>query len=178
MPAMRLTFAVLSQSLVKREAADAITAQEEEINMWKEFKEFIARGNVIDLAVAVIIGAAFGKIVTSLVDGILMPPLGLLLGKVDFSSLFYVLDSSKGMPMSLQDAKAKGIPVIAYGTFINDIIYFLIIAFVIFLLIRTINNMKRKQQADPVVKDCLYCLSTIPVKATRCAHCTADLKAA
>ena len=144
--------------------------------MWKEFKEFIARGNVIDLAVAVIIGAAFGKIVTSLVDGILMPPLGLLLGKVDFSSLFYVLDSSKGMPMSLQDAKAKGIPVIAYGNFINDIIYFLIIAFVIFLLIRTINNMKRKQQADPVVKDCPYCLSTIPVKATRCAHCTADLK--
>jgi large conductance mechanosensitive channel len=146
--------------------------------MWKEFKEFIARGNVIDLAVAVIIGAAFGKIVTSLVDGILMPPLGLLLGKVDFSSLFYVLDSSKGMPLSLQDAKAKGIPVIAYGNFINDIIYFLIIAFVIFLLIRTINNMKKKQQADPVVKDCPYCLSTIPVKATRCAHCTADLKAA
>jgi large conductance mechanosensitive channel len=146
--------------------------------MWNEFKEFIARGNVIDLAVAVIIGAAFGKIVTSLVDGILMPPLGLLLGKVDFSSLFYVLDSSKGMPMSLQDAKAKGIPVIAYGTFINDITYFLIIALVIFLLIRTINNMKRKQQADPIVKDCPYCLSTIPVKATRCAHCTADLKAA
>ena len=112
--------------------------------MWKEFKEFIARGNVIDLAVAVIIGAAFGKIVTSLVDGILMPPLGLLLGKVDFSSLFYVLDSSKGVPMSLQDAKAKGIPVIAYGNFINDIIYFLIIAFVIFLLIRMINNMKKK----------------------------------
>ena len=98
--------------------------------MWTEFKEFIARGNVIDLAVAVIIGAAFGKIVTSLVDGILMPPLGLLLGKVDFSSLFYVLDGSKGMPLSLQDAKAKGIPVIAYGNFINDIIYFLIIAFV------------------------------------------------
>src|SRR5918996_5363735 len=132
--------------------------------MWNEFKEFIARGNVIDLAVAVIIGAAFGKIVTSLVDGILMPPLGLLLGKVDFSSLFYVLDSSKGIPLSLQDAKAKGIPVIAYGNFINDLINFLIIAFVIFLLIRTINNMKKKQQADPVVKDCPYCLSTIPVK--------------
>jgi large conductance mechanosensitive channel len=158
--------------------AKPLSPFEEEINMWKEFKEFIARGNVIDLAVAVIIGAAFGKIVTSLVDGILMPPLGLLLGKVDFNSLFYVLDSSKGIPLSLQDAKAKGIPVIAYGNFINEIIYFLIIAFVIFLLIRTINNMKKKQQADPVVKDCPYCLSTIPVKATRCAHCTADLKAA
>ena len=146
--------------------------------MWKEFKEFIARGNVIDLAVAVIIGAAFGKIVTSLVDGILMPPLGLLLGKVEFSSLFYVLDVSKGVPASLQDAKAKGIPVIAYGSFVNDIIYFLIIAFVIFLLIRMINNMKRKQETAPTAKDCPYCLSTIPVKATRCAHCTVDLKAA
>jgi large conductance mechanosensitive channel len=144
--------------------------------MWKEFKEFIARGNVIDLAVAVIIGAAFGKIVTSLVDGILMPPLGLLLGKVDFSSLFYVLDSSKGIPVSLQDA--KGIPVIAYGNFINDIIYFLIIAFVIFLLIRMINSMKRKEAEAPTAKECPYCLSTIPVKATRCAHCTVDLKAA
>ena len=146
--------------------------------MWKEFKEFIARGNVIDLAVAVIIGAAFGKIVTSLVDGILMPPLGLLLGKVDFSSLFYVLDSSKGIPMSLQDAKAKGIPVIAYGNFINDIIYFLIIAFVIFLLIRMINSMKRQQQAAPREKDCPYCLSTIKVKAIRFSHVTMYLKAA
>lgn len=146
--------------------------------MWKEFKEFIARGNVIDLAVAVIIGAAFGKIVTSLVDGILMPPLGLLLGKVDFSSLFYVLDSSKGIPVSLQDAKAQGIPVIAYGSFINDIIYFLIIAFVIFMLIRMINSMKRKEATAPTAKECPYCLSTIPVKVTRCAHCTVNLKAA
>lgn len=146
--------------------------------MWKEFKEFIARGNVIDLAVAVIIGAAFGKIVTSLVDGILMPPLGLLLGKVDFSSLFYVLDSSKGIPVSLQDAKAQGIPVIAYGSFINDIIYFLIIAFVIFMLIRMINRMKRKEATAPTAKECPCCLSTIPVKATRCAHCTVNLKAA
>jgi large conductance mechanosensitive channel len=146
--------------------------------MRKEFKEFIARGNVIDLAVAVIIGAAFGKIVTSLVDGILMPPLGLLLGKVDFNSLFYVLDGSKGIPVSLQDAKAKGIPVIAYGSFINDVIYFLIIAFVIFLLIQMINSMKRKEAEAPTAKDCPYCLSTIPVKATRCAHCTVDLKAA
>ena len=146
--------------------------------MWKDFKEFIARGNVIDLAVAVIIGAAFGKIVTSLVDGILMPPLGLLLGKVDFSSLFYVLDSSKGIPVSLQDVKAKGIPVIAYGNFINDVIYFLIIALVIFLLIRMINSMKKKEAEAPTAKECPYCLSTIPVKAIRCAHCTVDLKAA
>jgi len=91
--------------------------------MWKEFREFIARGNVMDLAVGVIIGAAFGKIVTSLVEGLLMPPLGLILGKVDFTSLFFVLDSSKGVPVSLADAKAKGIPVIAYGSFFNDVIY-------------------------------------------------------
>nr|MDQ3743584.1 large conductance mechanosensitive channel protein MscL [Acidobacteriota bacterium] len=96
--------------------------------MLKEFREFIARGNVIDLAVAVVIGAAFGKIVTSLVEGIVMPPIGLILGKVDFASMFYVLDSSKGVPISLPDAKAKGIPVVAYGQFINDIINFLIIA--------------------------------------------------
>ena len=93
--------------------------------MWKEFREFIARGNVIDLAVAVIIGAAFGKIVTSLVEGVLMPPIGLLLKRVDFSSLFYVLDRSKDIPVSLADAKSKGIPVLAYGLFINDVINFL-----------------------------------------------------
>src|ERR687896_2597332 len=101
--------------------------------MLKEFRDFIARGNVIDLAVAVIIGAAFGRIVTTLVEGMIMPPVGLALGGVDFSSLFYVLDTSKGVPVSLADAKAKAIPVIAYGQFINDVINFLIIAFVIFL---------------------------------------------
>ncbi len=140
--------------------------------MWKEFREFIARGNVIDLAVAVVIGAAFGRIVTSLVEGILMPPIGLLLGKVDFASLFYVLDQSKGTPASLADAKARGIPVIAYGAFINDIINFLIVAFMVFLIVRRVNRMRSKQ------KDCPYCLSSIPVKATRCAHCTIELKAA
>src|SRR6476659_700195 len=103
--------------------------------MLKEFKEFVARANVIDLAVAVVIGAAFGKIVTSLVEGIVMPPIGLLIGKIDFGSLFYVLDHSKGQPVSLADAKAKGIPVIAYGAFINDIVNFVIIAFIIFLII-------------------------------------------
>ena len=111
--------------------------------MLKEFREFIARGNVLDLAVAVIIGAAFGKIVTSLVEGVLMPPLGLALGKIDFSSLFVVLDQSKGMPASLADAKAKGIPVIAYGAFINDIVNFVIVAFVIFLIVKQANRLRK-----------------------------------
>jgi large conductance mechanosensitive channel len=143
--------------------------------MLKEFKEFIARGTVIDLAIAVIIGLAFGKIVTSLVEGIIMPPIGLLLGKVDFASLFLVLDHAKGDPVSLADAKAKGIPVIAYGAFINDVINFLIIAFVIFMLVKIVNRVRRK---DPSTKDCPYCLSAIPVGATRCSGCCADLKAA
>ena len=148
--------------------------------MWKEFREFIARGNVIDLAVAVVIGVAFGAIVTSLVEGILMPPIGMLTGKVDFASLFYVLDSSRGVPASLADAKARGIPVIAYGQFINDLIGFLIIAFVIFLIIKWVNRLKSKQATDagPTTKDCPHCLSTIPLKATRCKDCTAELQAA
>src|SRR5262245_46310916 len=128
--------------------------------MFKEFKEFVARGNVIDLAVGVIIGVAFGKIVTSLVEGIIMPPIGLLLGKIDFASLFVVLDHSKGDPVSLADAKTKGIPVIAYGQFFNDIINFVIIAFVIFLLIRFVNKARRK---DPSMKDCPECLTAIPL---------------
>ena len=148
--------------------------------MLKEFREFIARGNVIDLAVAVVIGAAFGKIVTSLVEGLLMPPIGLLTGKVDSASLFFVLDASKGIPASLADAKAKGVPVIAYGQFLNDVVNFLIIAFVIFLVVRQANRIKSKQAAaaGPTTKDCPHCLSSIPLKATRCAHCTAELKAA
>ena len=147
--------------------------------MWREFREFINRGNVIDLAVAVIIGAAFGKIVTSLVEGIIMPPVGLLLGKIDFASLFYVLDTSKGQPVSLADAKAKGVPVIAYGAFLNDVVNFLIIAFVVFLIVRWVNRLKSKQDKGPVTtKDCPYCLSTIPLKATRCAYCTVELQAA
>ncbi len=144
--------------------------------MLKEFKEFLGRGNVVDLAIAVIIGVAFGKIVTSLVDGIIMPPIGLLLGKVDFASLFLVLDHSKGAPASLADAKAKGIPVIAYGAFINDIVNFVIIAFVIFLIVKMVNRMKRAD--DPAVKDCPRCLTSIPVAATRCSGCCADLQAA
>ena len=147
--------------------------------MLKEFREFIARGNVMDLAVGVIIGAAFGKIVTSLVEGIVMPPLGLILGRVDFTSLFFVLDSSKGVPISLAEAKAKAIPVIAYGSFFNDVIYFLIIALVIFLLVKQVNRIKSKvgvTEAAPTTRDCPYCLSSIPLKATRCAHCTVDLR--
>ncbi len=148
--------------------------------MFKEFRDFINRGNVMDLAVAVILAAAFGKIITTLVDGIIMPPIGLLIGKVDFASMLYVLDTTKGVPVSLADAKAKGIPAIAYGQFINDIINFLIIAFVVFLIVRKVNRMKSKQATDtgPTTKDCPYCLSTIPLKATRCKECTVDLKVA
>ena len=143
--------------------------------MLKEFKEFVARGNMLDLAVAVIIGVAFGKIITSLVEGIIMPPIGLLLGKVDFSSLFYVLDQSKGVPASLADAKTKGIPVIAYGAFINDIINFLIIGFVVFLIIKAVNRLKAAPPPPPNTKDCPRCLTAIPLEATRCSACCVDL---
>ena len=145
--------------------------------MLKEFRAFIARGNVVDLAVAVVIGAAFGKIIASLVEGLVMPPIGMLMGGIDFTSLFVVLDSSKGIPASLAEAKTKGIPVIAYGQFINDVINFLIIAAVIFLIVRQYNRLKAQPPAAPTTKECPYCLSTIPLKATRCAHCTAELKA-
>lgn len=148
--------------------------------MFKEFREFITRGNVLDLAVAVVIGAAFAKIVTSLVDGVLMPPVGLLTGGVDFTSLFYVLDASEGVPASLADAKAKGIPVIAYGQFLNDVVTFLIVAFAIFIVVRYANRLLSKQATDagPTTKDCPHCLSTIPLKATRCLHCCVDFKQA
>lgn len=142
--------------------------------MFKEFREFINRGNVIDLAVAVIIGAAFGKIVTSLVEGVIMPPIGLALGNVDFSNLF--IDLSGQNPASLADAKTRGLPVIAYGAFLNDVISFLIIAFVVFLIVQQVNRMKSKQETGPITaKDCPFCLSTIPLKATRCAECCVDL---
>ena len=140
--------------------------------MIKEFRDFISRGNVIDLAVGVIIGAAFGRIVTSLVEGILMPPIGLLLGDIDFASLFYVLDSAKGIPISLADAKAKGIPVISYGQFINDIIAFLIVAASVFVLVKQVNRMRG---AAPITKECPYCASAIPIKATRCPQCTSQI---
>lgn len=144
--------------------------------MIKEFKEFIARGNVLDLAVAVVIGAAFGKIVTTFVEGVVMPPIGLLLGKVDFSSRLLVLDHSKGVPASLADAKTKGIPVIAYGAMINDVVNFLIIAFVIFLIVKAVNSMRKK--AEATTRDCPHCLTAIPLAATRCSGCCAELQAA
>ena len=148
--------------------------------MLKEFREFINRGNVIDLAVAVIIAAAFGKIITTLVDAVIMPPVGLLLGGVDFASLFLTLDKSKGVPASLADAKAKGIPVVAYGQLLNDIITFLVVAFVVFLVVKAYNRSKSKQASDsaPTTKDCPRCLTSIPLKATRCLACCADLQAA
>jgi large conductance mechanosensitive channel len=148
--------------------------------MLKEFREFINRGNVIDLAVAVIIAAAFGKIITSFVEGVVMPPIGLILGRVDFASLFYVLDSSKGVPASLAEAKAKGVPVVAYGQFLNDVINFLVVAFVVFLVVKAYNRAKSKQATEegPTVKDCPYCLTSIPLKAARCSACCSDLQAA
>jgi large conductance mechanosensitive channel len=146
--------------------------------MVKEFRDFIARGNVLDLAVAVIVGAAFGKIVTALVEGVIMPPIGLVLGKIDFSSLFVVLDKSKGIPASLADAKAKGIPVIAYGAFLNDVVNFLIVAFVIFLVVKQANRMKKAPPPEVTTRECPRCLSSMPIKASRCAACCADVAAA
>ena len=143
--------------------------------MLKEFKEFIARGNVIDLAVAVVIGTAFGRIVTSLVEGVIMPPIGLLLGKADFSNLF--IDLSGQNPVSLADAQLKGLPVIAYGRFLNDIINFLIIAWVVFLVIKAVNRLRAQPPPPPNTKDCPRCLTAIPLAATRCQACCADLPA-
>jgi large conductance mechanosensitive channel len=141
--------------------------------MLREFRDFIARGNVLELAVAVVMGAAFGRIVATLVDGVIMPPLGMAIGGIDFTSLFYVLKHSKGIPESLAAAKAAGIPVIAYGQLINDIVTFVIVAFVIFLMVRSYNRLKAEGTPEtPAVKPCPFCLSTIPLKATRCAHCT------
>jgi large conductance mechanosensitive channel len=145
--------------------------------MLKEFKEFAMRGNVLDMAVGIIVGAAFGKIITSFVGDILMPPLGLLLGKVDFSNLFISLS---GQYPSLAAAKAAGAPTVNYGIFLNTVLDFLIVAFAIFLLIRQVNRFMPKPApaAPPATKDCPYCLSAVPLKATRCLHCTSDLKAA
>ena len=147
----------------------------------KEFREFIARGNVIDLAVAVIIGAAFGRIVTTVVEGVLMPPIGMLTSRVDFANLFYVLDKSKGIPASLAEAKTAGVPVVAYGQLINDVLNFLIVGLVVFLIVKKANRLWSSEPADaekPTTKDCPFCLSTVPVKATRCKECTSELKAA
>ncbi|BCA55418.1 mechanosensitive channel [Nitrospira sp. KM1] len=139
--------------------------------MLKEFKEFAMKGNVLDMAIGVIIGGAFGKIVSSLVSDVLMPPIGLLMGKVDFSSLFLNLSGSP--QPSLAAAKAAGVPTVNYGVFLQTVFDFLIIAFVIFLLVKQINRLKKDPQpGPPTTKDCPQCLSTIPIRATRCAHCT------
>jgi large conductance mechanosensitive channel len=151
--------------------------------MLKEFKEFAMRGNVLDMAVGIIIGAAFGTIVSSLVADIIMPPIGLLLGNVDFSNIFVVLKAGKvpGPYASLAAAKEAGATSINFGLFVNTIINFVIVAFAIFLLVKNVNKLKRKEEAPspvPTTKECPHCLSTIPVKATRCGHCTSDLKSA
>jgi large conductance mechanosensitive channel len=151
--------------------------------MFKEFKEFAMRGNVVDMAVGIIIGAAFGTIVKSLVDDVIMPPIGLLLGNVNFSDFFLVLKegTAAGPYASLAAAQEAGAVTINYGVFANAIISFLIVAFAMFLLIRAINELKRAEEAPPeeaTTKDCPYCFSTIPIKAVRCAYCTSDLKAA
>ncbi len=142
--------------------------------MFKEFKEFIMRGNVLDLAVGVIIGAAFGKIVSSLVADIIMPPIGVILGKVDFSSLFIDL-SGKGYP-SLDAAKKAGAATINYGVFLNNVIDFLIVAFVIFIVVKQANKLKRQPAAaPPSTKECPFCHTNIPIPATRCPNCTSQL---
>ena len=147
------------------------------MKMLKEFREFAMRGNVLDMAIGIIIGTAFGKIITSLVNDILMPPIGVLLGKMDFTNLFVNISSQHYQ--RLTDAKAAGDATINYGLFLNTIIDFIIVAFVIFLLIRQVNRFKKKEEpAAPVTKDCPYCLSAVPVKATRCSHCTSGLKPA
>jgi len=148
--------------------------------MIEDFKKFIMRGNVLDMAVGIIIGAAFGTIVSSLVADVIMPPIGLLLGNVDFSNLFFVLkDGAKaaGPYASLAAAKAAGAVTINAGVFINTIISFLIVALAVFLLVRNINRLYAKEEAAPTTKDCPYCLMSVPLKATRCGHCTSELKA-
>jgi large conductance mechanosensitive channel len=144
--------------------------------MLKEFKEFALRGNVLDMAIGVIIGAAFGKIVTSLVNDIIMPPIGRLLGSVNFSDLF--INLSGGTYASLADAQAAGAATINYGVFINVVLDFLIVALVIFLLVKQINRLKKPAPApaaEPTTRDCPYCFTSISIKATRCPNCTSQL---
>jgi large conductance mechanosensitive channel len=144
--------------------------------MFKEFKEFAMRGNVLDMAVGIIIGAAFGKIITSFVGDILMPPIGLLLGKVDFANMFINLSGQSFN--TIAEAKKAGAATINYGLFLNTVLDFLIVAFAIFLLIKQVNRLNRQPApapAAPTTKDCPYCLSAIPIPAVRCAHCTSQL---
>ncbi len=147
--------------------------------MLKEFKEFAMRGNVVDMAVGIIIGAAFGKIISSLVSDVIMPPIGILMGGVDFSDIY--INLSGGDYPSLAAAKEAGAATMNIGVFVNTVIDFVIIAFAIFMVIRGMNKMKRKEEAapaEPTTKECPQCLSVIPIKATRCAHCTSELAVA
>jgi len=146
--------------------------------MWNEFKEFLKRGNVVDMAVGIVIGAAFGAVIKSLVENVIMPPIGLLLGGIDFSNIMSVLKagSPAGPYATLAEAKDAGAVVIAWGVFINAVISFIIVAFVIFLLIRYYNKLQEEPEpAPPPTKECLYCHMEIPIAATRCPYCTADL---
>lgn len=148
--------------------------------MLKEFKEFAMRGNVVDMAVGIIIGGAFGTIVKSLVSDVMMPPLGLLLGGVDFSDLFITLKegATAGPYATLDIAKAAGAVTLSYGLFINSVISFIIVAFAVFLLIKGLNQLQRKKEeapAEPTTKECPFCLTTIAIKAKRCPNCTSDL---
>ena len=144
--------------------------------MLKEFKDFVMRGNLLELAVAFILGVAFGRVVTSLVNDVIMPPIGLLLGGVDFSNLF--INLSKTSLSTLAEAQAAGAPTINYGVFILTVLDFVIVAFVVFMLVRAVNRMQRPKPAAPTTRACPYCLSIIPLQATRCPHCTSELRAA
>ncbi len=155
---------------------DVSTATHKTGGFLNEFKEFIARGNVIDLAVAVIIGAAFGSVVTSLVTNIIMPPLGLLINGVNFTDLFYTIKPLGAKFPTLADAQKAGAVTISWGVFLNNVIDFLIVAFVIFLLVRQINRLKRQPPKAPTDKTCPYCATTIPIKAVRCPNCTSELE--
>ncbi len=147
--------------------------------MLKEFKEFAMRGNVLDMAVGIIMGAAFGKIVTSFVGDVLMPPFGLILGKVDFSNLFISLSGKSYATVA--EAKAAGAATLNIGVFFNTVIDFVLVAFAIFLLVKQVNRLKRQPEAvkaAPATKECVYCLSPVAIRATRCPHCTSELRAA
>lgn len=146
--------------------------------MLKEFKEFAMRGSLLDLTIGIILGTAFGKIATSFVNDVLMPPIGLLLGRVDFTSLF--INLSGGHHASLAAAKGAGAATINYGVFLNTVLDFIIVAFAMFLIIRQVNRLQRRPAADAVAitKECPYCFLTVPIKATRCPNCTSELKAA
>jgi large conductance mechanosensitive channel len=144
--------------------------------MWKEFKAFAMKGNAMDMAIGIIIGAAFGQIVSSLVSDIIMPPLGLALGHIDFNDYFVSLNH-KSYP-TLADAKKAGATVIAYGHFVNTIIDFFIVAFAIFLVVKWFSRLKKPEESVPTTKNCPYCISAIPIKAVRCPQCTSELQMA